>query len=614
MKITADFHVHSKFSRATAKNLDLENLWVAAQIKGVDVVATGDFSHPAWFAEIEAKLEPAGPGLFRLKQEFSTLCGAGVPPACRGDMCFILSTEISNIYKKDGKTRKNHNLVLVPDLDTARRLNRRLAAIGNIHSDGRPILGLDARDLLEIVLDISTDAFLIPAHIWTPWFSVLGSKSGFDSIAECFGDLTPHVFAAETGLSSDPAMNWRVSSLDGVTLVSNSDAHSPANLGREANLFETDLSYFAMRDALKEGDATHFKGTIEFYPEEGKYHLDGHRGCGVCLEPRQTMARDGKCPVCEKPLTIGVLYRVEELADRPAGTKPATAHPYCNIVPLTDILAEVLQVGPKTGKVSQAYQAAVAALGPELGILRHLEPDRIEQAGIPLLPEAIRRMRENRMDISPGFDGEYGRIKIFSAQERKHLLGQRSLFAVPDSVAASAISIEAQERPKDFLFSAALAEAPSPGKLSAHGGFKDLNGEQLRAVEHKGGPLLIAAGPGTGKTHTLTRRIARLILETGVPAGSILAVTFTHKATEEMRTRLSAILGDATTLPSIDTFHGLCLSLLRELSPDAPPAVIDEEEQAALMLEAVVMVEAEAGPIGMKPHAIQDRIMRAEQI
>ena len=613
MKITADFHVHSKFSRATAKNLDLENLWVAAQIKGVDVVATGDFSHPAWFAEIEAKLEPARPGLFKLKQEFATLCGARVPPACRADMCFILATEISNIYKKDGKTRKNHNLVLVPDLDTARRLNRRLAAIGNIHSDGRPILGLDARDLLEIVLETSTDAFLIPAHIWTPWFSVLGSKSGFDSIAECFGDLTPHVFAAETGLSSDPAMNWRVSSLDGVTLVSNSDAHSPANLGREANLFETELSYFAMRDALKEGDAQHFKGTIEFYPEEGKYHLDGHRSCGVCLAPRETMARDGKCPVCGKPLTIGVLYRVEELADRPAGTKPATAHPYCNLVPLTDILAEVLQVGPKTGKVSQAYQAAVAALGPELGILQHLEPDRIEQAGIPLLPEAIRRMRENRMDISPGFDGEYGRIKIFSAQERKHLLGQRSLFAVPDAAAASAISKETQGLQEDFLFAAAIANAPLPGKPSAHCNFKDLNDEQLRVVEHKGGPLLIAAGPGTGKTHTLTRRIARLILETGVPAGSILAVTFTRKAAAEMRARLSAILGDATALPFIDTFHGLCLSLLRELSPDAPPAVIDEEEQAALMLEAVVMVEADAGPIGLKPQAIQDRIMRAKQ-
>ncbi len=368
-----------------------------------------------------------------------------------------------------------------------------------------------------------------------------------------------------------------------------------------------------MRDALKEGDATHFKGTIEFYPEEGKYHLDGHRSCGVCLAPRETMARDGKCPVCEKPLTIGVLYRVEELADRPAGTEPAIAHPYCSIVPLTDILAEVLQVGPKSGKVSQAYQAAVAALGPELGILQHLEADRIEQAGIPLLSEAILRMRENRMDIIPGFDGEYGRIKIFSAHERKHLLGQRSLFAVPEAAAVCAVSKETQGLQKEFLVAAAIANAPLPGKPSANCNLKDLNAEQLRVVEHKGGPLLIAAGPGTGKTHTLTRRIARLILETGVPAGSILAVTFTRKAAAEMRVRLSAILGDATALPFIDTFHGLCLSLLRELSPDAPPAVIDEEEQAALMLEAVAMVEADAGPIGMKPQAIQDRIMRAKQ-
>ena len=613
MKITADFHVHSKFSRATAKNLDLENLWVAAQIKGVNVVATGDFSHPAWFAEIEAKLEPAAPGLFTLKQEFSALCGARLPPACRDGMCFILATEISNIYKKDGKTRKNHNLVLVPDLDTARRLNHRLAAIGNIHSDGRPILGLDARDLLEIVLDISADAFLIPAHIWTPWFSVLGSKSGFDSIAECFGDLTSNIFAAETGLSSDPAMNWRVSSLDGVTLVSNSDAHSPANLGREANLFETELSFFAMRNALKQGDPRHFKGTIEFFPEEGKYHLDGHRSCGVCLDPRDTMACNGKCPVCGKPLTIGVLYRVEELADRPAGTKPATAHPYCNLVPLTDILAEILQVGPKTGKVNQAYQAAVTALGPELGILQHLKPDRIEQAGIPLLAEAIRRMRENRLDISPGFDGEYGRIKIFSAQERKLLLGQKSLFAVPESAADSAISKKTQGLQEDLLFAAESAKTPIPDKPAAGKSFEDLNDAQRRAVEFKNGPLLIAAGPGTGKTHTLTRRIARLVLEAGVPAASILAVTFTRKAADEMRTRLSTILGPAATLPRVDTFHGLCLSLLCELSPDTSPAVIDEEEQAALMGAAVSLTEAKAGPIGLKPLVLQERIMRAKQ-
>ena len=439
MKIIADLHVHSKYSRATAKDLDLENLYIAAQIKGVQVVATGDFSHPAWFTEIETKLEPSEPGLFRLKSQHAPALDGAVPVSCRGMVRFILTTEISNIYKKDGKTRKNHNLVFVPDLDAARRLNRKLEKIGNIQSDGRPILGLDARDLLEVVLETSPDAFLVPAHIWTPWFSVLGSKSGFDSILECFGDLTEHIFAAETGLSSDPAMNWRVSFLDGLTLVSNSDAHSPANIGREANVFDTDLSYVAMRDALKKQDSGKFQGTIEFFPEEGKYHLDGHRNCGVCLEPKQTKAHQGMCPQCGKPLTIGVLNRVEELADRPLGEQPPRSHPYQNLIPLTDILSEILQVGSKSQRVAQAYRTAIEKLGPELRILQEIDPEDINRCGIPLLGEAIKRMREKRVDIHAGFDGEYGHIKIFTAQERAQIQGQRFLFShAPDRCLAPA--------------------------------------------------------------------------------------------------------------------------------------------------------------------------------
>jgi len=419
MQFIADFHVHSKFSRATARNLDLENLYIAAQLKGITVVGTGDFTHPGWFAEIKEKLEPAEQGLFKLKKEIAGECDKKVPLSCRGKVRFILVSEISNIYKKNNKTRKNHNLVFVPDLNIAYKFNSRLDKIGNIKSDGRPILGLDARNLLEILLEASDTSFLIPAHIWTPWFSVLGSKSGFNSIRECFEDLTPHIFAAETGLSSDPPMNWRVSSLDNLTLVSNSDAHSPLKLGREANLFNTRLSYPAIREAIKTGDNNHFLGTLEFYPEQGKYHLDGHRKCSVCLRPQKTIKNKGICPVCGKPLTVGVLYRVEELADRPKHEKPQKTHPYYSIVPLVNILSEILKVGPESKKVMNNYNAALDILGPELIILQKLEPKAIDKAGIPLLGEAVKRMRRGKIDISPGYDGEFGLVKIFKDRERE---------------------------------------------------------------------------------------------------------------------------------------------------------------------------------------------------
>ncbi|MDA3835786.1 MAG: endonuclease Q family protein [Spirochaetales bacterium] len=418
MKFIADLHVHSKYSRATARNLDLENMYIAAQLKGITVVGTGDFTHPGWFSEIREKLIPAEEGLYKLRKEIATECDKNVPPSCRGKVRFVLVSEISNIYKKNDKTRKNHNLVFVPNLDIADKFNAKLDKIGNIRSDGRPILGLDAKNLFEILLETSDQAFLIPAHIWTPWFSVLGSKSGFDSIEECFEDLTPHIFAVETGLSSDPPMNWRITSLDNLTLVSNSDAHSPQKLGREANIFDTALSYPAIRTALKTGDPKQFLGTFEFYPEEGKYHFDGHRKCNVCLGPENTIKNKGICPVCGKPLTIGVLSRVEELADRPIKDKPKKTHPYYSIVPLTAILSEILQVGPGSKKVQRNYNAALNELGSEFTILYDLKPEAIEMAGIPLLGEAIRRMRNKTIEISPGYDGEFGRVKIFSEDER----------------------------------------------------------------------------------------------------------------------------------------------------------------------------------------------------
>ncbi|MEE9566035.1 MAG: endonuclease Q family protein, partial [Desulfobacteria bacterium] len=421
MEFIADLHIHSYLSRATAKNLNLEHLNLWAQLKGITVVGTGDFTHPQWFSELSQKLEPAEDGLFNLKPEHAAQTADMVPTSCRGPVRFILSGEISSIYKKGGKTRKVHNVVFVPGLEVAERLNQKLDRIGNIASDGRPILGLDSKRLLEIVLETSEDAFLIPAHIWTPWFSVLGSKSGFDSIEECFEDLTPQIFAVETGLSSDPAMNRRVSSLDGLALVSNSDAHSPANLGREANLFNTELSYSAMRDALRSGDPKRFLGTLEYFAEEGKYHFDGHRKCGVRLSPLETMQNKGLCPVCGKPVTIGVLYRVEELADRKAGERPQTSHPYTSLLPLTDVLSEVFQVGPKSKKVANAFRTLVERLGPEFEILRKSPIETLERHGPPLLAEAIKRMRSKRVHIAAGYDGEFGTISLFDEEERSHL-------------------------------------------------------------------------------------------------------------------------------------------------------------------------------------------------
>ena len=613
MKFIADLHVHSKYSRATAKNLDLENLYIAAQLKGVTVVGTGDFTHPAWFEEISDKLVAAEPGLYQLKAELARICDHQVPEACRGPVRFMLVTEISNIYKKNDKTRKNHNLVFAPDVDVARRFKNRLDKIGNIRSDGRPILGLDARDLLEMVLDTSDEAFLIPAHIWTPWFSVLGSKSGFDSVAECFEDLTPHIFAVETGLSSDPAMNWRVSSLDDFTLVSNSDAHSPLNLGREANSFNTELSYAAIKTALKSGDPEKFLGTLEFYPEEGKYHIDGHRTCNVSCWPATTLKHKGLCPVCRKPLTLGVLHRVEDLADHDEGRKPPRHAPYHSIIQLADILSEVMQVGPKSKKVTRAYRNALDKLGSEFNILHNLASDAIDQAGIPLLAEAIRRMRQQEINVIPGFDGQYGRVQIFKDQERSALLGQQSLFALGEPRAP----LSATDDPS-FSRKAPQKETGDSRKVelnptSAHSHIQQLNEEQRRAVEHPEGPLLIVAGPGTGKTLTLTMRIAHFIMNNGIAPEHILAVTFTRKAAEEMQQRLRKILGDRHPLPLTATFHSLCYKILSDQNPNRTFGVIDEDNRKKCIDEAVKRVMDFGIEVSLKPQQLRDRIVAAKQ-
>jgi len=612
MEFIADFHVHSRFSRATAKNLNFENLYISAQLKGLSVIGTGDFTHPGWFAEIKEKLIPAEPGMFKLKDEISTLCDQEVPKSCRRKVRFMLVSEISNIYKKNNQTRKNHNLVFLPNLNKAENFNSKLDKIGNIKSDGRPILGLDARDLLEILLETSDQAFLIPAHIWTPWFSLFGSKSGFDTLDECFEDLTPFIFAVETGLSSDPAMNWRVSALDGLTLVSNSDAHSPLKLGREANLFNTELSFSAIKSAIKSGDPEKFLGTLEFFPEEGKYHLDGHRTCDVRFWPKQTREQGGICPVCEKPLTLGVLYRVEELSDRPEGAKPKKYHPYYNIIPLVEILSEVLKVGPNSKKVMGNYRELIEKLGSEFDILTRLKKDVIDAAGLPLLGEAIKRVRQNKIILLPGYDGEFGKIKIFREDERKKLIGQRALFFINSDNSSSKKRKESNRQQKYDKASGIITRDTTDTTIGKKLEPVTLNKEQRRAVEHDGGALIIVAGPGTGKTRTLTQKISFLIQKKKVSPQNILAVTFTNKASQEMRQRLETIFGKQKIRPFIGTFHSLCFHLLNDFEQKSY-AIIDEKDRELLLLDAINHVKEAGVQVKAKPKKLLEWIISTKQ-
>jgi DNA helicase II / ATP-dependent DNA helicase PcrA len=412
MEFIADLHIHSHFSRATSRDLIPTGLAFWARRKGITVIGTGDFTHPGWLKELRENLVEAETGFYRLRPDLEREVETALPPSCRSETRFLLSGEISCIYKREGKTRKVHNLVLMPDFDSVFRLNDRLGRIGNLRSDGRPILGLDSRDLLEIVLETCARSFFIPAHIWTPWFSLFGSKSGFERIEECFGDLTPHIYALETGLSSDPPMNRRVSALDSYVLVSNSDAHSSAKLGREANVFDTALDYDHLVTAMMGKGG--FKGTIEFFPEEGKYHLDGHRKCEVKLYPEETRGRNSLCPKCGKPVTVGVLHRVYELSDRETPSTPAS---FSNLIPLSEILSEVLDCGPSSKKVASAYDELLNRLGPEMDILRHTPLDEITAAGGHLLGEAVRRMREGRVIKEGGYDGRYGVIRLFEDRD-----------------------------------------------------------------------------------------------------------------------------------------------------------------------------------------------------
>ncbi|MFQ3619796.1 MAG: UvrD-helicase domain-containing protein [Spirochaetales bacterium] len=700
MRYFADFHIHSHYSRATSSRLVPELLDRWAQVKGLAVVGTGDFTHPAWIQELKEKLVPAEEGLFVLSPEVRKQMalnpellampevrlveGVTLPEETR----FLLSAEISTIYSYGGQVRKLHHIVLAPSFKAADRLRTRLSQIGNLTSDGRPILGIDSRNLLEMVLEADPNCVLIPAHIWTPWFAVLGSKSGFDSIKEAYRDLAGAIFAVETGLSSDPPMNWICTQLDDYAIISNSDAHSPENLGREANQFDTELSYPAMMKALKQAagrlpdlpdtngpnypSVSHngFLGTLEFFPQEGKYHFDGHRKCGVVRNPVQTVQEGGTCPACAKPLTIGVLHRVLTLADRTCWEDRPRRTNFQSLIPLTEILSELEGTGPTSKAVVASYGNLIHRLGPELWILAEAPLEQIERVGGRPLAEGIRRMRERRIYIEEGFDGEYGRIQVFNptridsrsvnrlpakasdqsqgtekskdakykakagsskekkdaplftgsphsdtalVEEAEDLLGTGAI----THGAAGVVLEEANDLPKprgllDFTLEeletvksslgkkAALSSNPpdvsgyplqeegpqsetSPlptrnrttvnqvtQNLATGGEFdfsetsalaiaentptfgKALNPEQQRAVEHTGGPLLILAGPGTGKTNTLAHRVVFWVKQ-GIPPKAILALTFTNKAAFEMRERIANLL--STSHAVSDTPH-----------------------------------------------------------
>lgn len=582
----SDLHIHSKYSRATSRDLVPEWLEWWGRKKGIELIGTGDFTHPAWREELKEKLQPAEDGLYTLREEFRQK--EGLPPGTKAPR-FVLTGEISSIYKKNGRVRKVHNVILLPGLEEAEKLSLRLETIGNLHSDGRPILGLDSRDLLEIMLESCPQAVLIPAHIWTPHFSLFGAYSGFDRIEDCFEDLTPYIHAVETGLSSDPPMNWRLSALDGYQLVSHSDAHSPSRLGREANLMDGALSYSGLVQAVQTGKGLY--GTLEFFPEEGKYHYDGHRNCDVCLKPEDTIRTGGVCPVCGRQITIGVLHRVEELADRPEGYIPAHAKPFERLVPLSEVIASCSGLSAGSKKVAAQTEALLNALGPEIPLLRECPAEEIERTAGPAVAEGIRRVRAGRVRPFPGYDGAYGRVQILTQPEIERLNGQTSLFSftersVPQPKIKTHLPIEKKK-----------TESVKAADSTLH---HELNERQKEAVAAQEKTVAVIAGPGTGKTGTLVSRIAFLIEQLGTKASNIAAVTFTNQAARELRERLHTRLGKrAVKGITIGTFHSVCLQMLG----DDAPVLLGEEEALEEAEEICVSLS-----LSCKPRTLLRRI------
>ena len=558
----ADLHIHSRYSRATSKDCTPEHLELWARRKGIHIVGTGDFTHPAWREELKEKLKPAEDGLYVLKDEYriedETVRGSMTPR-------FVVTGEISSIYKKGGRVRKVHSLILLPGLEAAEEIAGRLEEIGNIHSDGRPILGLSCHDLLEILLTSCPESIYVPAHIWTPHFSLFGAFSGFDTVEECFEDLTPYIHAVETGLSSDPPMNWRVSALDRYHLISNSDAHSPAKLGREANLLDIEMSYEGLRRAIQDGEGLY--GTIEFFPEEGKYHLDGHRKCGLCLTPSETERYGGVCPVCGRKITIGVSHRVEELADRPEDYIKPDGAAFESLVPLPEVIGASLGHSAASRKVLREYEDMLGKLGPEFEILRTIPQEDIQRAAGHRVAQGIMRLRQGKVQRIPGFDGEYGTIRLFTAEELENTDGQMDFFSF---IGVEPETLEKGKREAQPVLSekepvSALKKEQTERQEAAAGGAPSLNPEQREAVQKICRHLAVVAGPGTGKTKTLVSRIQYFLERRKVKPSEITAVTFTNQAAGEMRERLKKELGSRRVSGlQIGTFHSICLHFLKK--------------------------------------------------
>jgi DNA helicase-2/ATP-dependent DNA helicase PcrA len=591
VRLIVDFHVHSHYSIATSRELIPEHLELWARRKGIHVIGSGDVFHPGWYEELREKLVPAEDGLFALKEECrirdELFPSQDLPP-----VRFMLSGEISSIYKHRGRVRKVHNLILCSSFDAAKRMQTALEAVGNIRSDGRPILGIPSRDLLEISLEAGSGTAFIPAHIWTPWFSVLGAKSGYDTIEECFGDLSGEIFALETGLSSDPPMNWLCSFLDGYTLVSNSDAHSPEKLGREANLFDTELSYSSIVSAMRGVGDHRFLGTVEFFPQEGKYHLDGHRKCGICWKPQETDRHGSICPVCGKKVTVGVLNRVMQLADRRDPEERPHKKSYFSLTPLKNLIAEIKGINPASKGVHLDYERLLKKGGPEFSLLLELPYDRISEISDEILAEGIRRIRSGEVFIEEGYDGKFGQIRAFRRGEIRSLSAQISFFTrsfkTPERVtgAAEGIEIQGLQQGSSNLNGSGEEQVHPSGGLA-------VNPAQEKAVDHFDGPCLIVAGPGTGKTFTLSMRIVRLIEQRGVNPASILAITFTNKAAEEMRKRIMSAVNaqDMAKEITISTFHAFGMALLREYASvfgrSSEFALYGEEQKASVLCSSL---------------------------
>lgn len=642
----ADLHIHSRYSRATSRDCTPEYLDLWARRKGIQIVGTGDFTHPAWREELREKLEPAEDGLYVLKEGYriqDSTAAAAMQPR------FVVTGEISSIYKKKDKVRKVHSLILLPGLEDAEIISGKLESIGNIHSDGRPILGLDCRDLLEILLELCPRAVYVPAHIWTPHFSLFGAFSGFDTVEECFDDLSPYIRAMETGLSSDPPMNWRISALDKYQLISNSDAHSPAKLGREANLLDIELTYEGLRNAIQEGVG--LAGTIEFFPEEGKYHFDGHRKCHLCLSPPEAEKYQGKCPVCGRKLTIGVSHRVEQLADRPEGFLRADGKAFESLVPLPEVIGASVGYSAASRKVVRQYEEMLRKLGPEFEILRIIPLEEIRSVSGHLITEGIRRLREGKVERIPGFDGEYGTIKLFEQTEIENLDGQMSLFdgmemirdtkeisgntgtiqenglsdeaqenGLSNEVQENGLSDEAQENGRsdeaqeNGLSNEVQKNGLSDNALKSRKGQtiskpvdgpapQPLNPQQQKAVRSIDRAVAVIAGPGTGKTKTLISRILYLLETRKVKPSEITAVTFTNKAAAEMQERLRQQLGKGRSarLIQVGTFHSICLDLLKKQGMQFTLA--DETETLDMAADIV-----KSRKLGLKPRQFLQKV------